>query len=134
MAEIVIAIGFIAIITTSLLAVAGKGLELSGREVDISRAYQHCETLMEQLAFEAGRAETWDALAPQLAPQYPTTAGGVEDREFCYTVAVADAGAELKRVQVRVYIARGNSAAAAADSKLPKGGEVLRMTNFLARP
>jgi hypothetical protein len=138
MAEIVVAIGFIAIITTALLAVAGKGLQLSQREVDIAAAYQHCETLMEKMSFQAGRAESWDALVSISTPQYPMAAHGSaadgQDREFTYTVSVVDVGSELKRVQVRVYIARTNSEFAAADTRRPKGGGVLRMTNFYPRP
>jgi type II secretory pathway pseudopilin PulG len=138
MAEIVVAIGFISIITTALLAVAGKGLQLSQREVDIAGAHQHCEALMEEISFQAGRAESWDALASISTPQYPKAADGSaadsQDREFTYTLSVVEVGSELKRVQVRVYIARSNSEFAAADTRRPKGGEVLRMTNFYPRP
>lgn len=138
MAEIVIAIGFLSIITTALLAVAGKGLQFSRQEVDQAGAYAHCEALMEDLSFRAGRAASWDALASTPAPRYPSISKGngtiTEDREFCYTVSVVEVGSELKRAQVRVYVARGKSDFAAADTTRAKGGEVVRMTNFYPRP
>ena len=136
MAEIIMAIGFLAVFTTGLLAIATKGFELSGKEVD--SAYQHCESLMESYSHEATRGESWTTIVSTDNYQFPvrTDQDGnqQEDRHFCYEVESELIGTELKKVQVKVFVANSTSTDPAPDTALPKGGEVLRMTNFYPRP
>ena len=138
MAEIIMAIGFLSIFTTGLLAIATKGFDLSKREVDMAGAYQHCEALMERYSHDSTRSTSWQNINSITAHRFPTRANSsgvqVEDRRFCYTTKVDVIGTDLKKVQVRLFVTDPSSSTATPDLKRAKGGEVLRMTNFYSKP
>lgn len=138
LAEIVMAIGFIAIFTTGLMLFATKGLQLSSRQIDHAGAYQICEALMEEYHQKSLTKNSFDAIQSVASYTYPTTKkqdGTVEtNREFVYTVAVDKLSDEMKKIQVKVFVASHKGSTPTPHPDLPRGGEVVRMTNFYNAP
>jgi hypothetical protein len=132
------AIGFIAIFTTGLFSFAGKSLQLSSRQINHAGAYQVCEAMMEDYHRLAQVGDTFDTIVA--VPDYTfathTNSEGelVVNREFVYTVSVVDLTDEMKKVQVRVFVASHNGEDPAPHPDHPRGGEVVRMTNFYNKP
>jgi type II secretory pathway pseudopilin PulG len=137
LSEAVVALAFIGVITTSMLIIATKGFRLSTKGIDMAAAYQVCETIMESYASTAQKSETfWASISPVTAPTVATRKNenfeDVDDTRFCYTVSVTDVGPDLKKVQVRVFLADPKTGG--IDTSKPRGGELFRLTNFLPKP
>lgn len=141
LAEIIVAIGFMAVFTTGLLAIATKGFEASRQDVDIASAYQHGESLAEKYVLKSKDPAGWSTVASVAKPTFPeeTDASGtttVDDKRFVYTVDVKSISADAKIVTIVIYRsdekkAEQKTPEAAIDATAPHGGELLRFVNIL---
>jgi hypothetical protein len=135
--EILCAVGFLAVFTTGLLAIATKGFTLSEGQVDMASAYQYGEEEMERYALLARDPDGWAEMAAVTTPTFPTKtdAGGTStnDTRFVYTVTLEELDSDLRLVTVIIYRAEPGQAAAGTPSihtSAPRGGELLRFTNL----
>jgi type II secretory pathway pseudopilin PulG len=135
--EIICAIGFLSIFTTSLLAIATKSFQLGRRQVDMAAAYQYGEAQMERYTRVARDPAGWALMTSVPAPTFPQQGDAEgelhDDLRFVYTVKVESLDSDLRLVTVVIYRAGAGSAAqgvAAIDRLAPRAGELLRFTDL----
>lgn len=142
LAEIILAVGFLSVFTTGLLAIATKTFEFSRQQVDFASAYQYGEEVMEDYALQAREATGWTGMVPVVAPRFPihTDEAGNErqDTRFVYTVAMEELDEDLRLVTVIIFKSQDAAAAAAPptaviDTAAPRQGELLRFVNLYQR-
>ena len=141
LAEIILAVGFLSVFTTGLLAIATKSFEFSRQQVDFVAAYQYGEEVMETYALQA-RGMDWVGMVAVANPRVPIHADGAgkekQDTRFVYTVAMEDLDDDLRLVTVTVLKSLDAAAAAAPptaviDTAAPRRGELLRFVNIYQR-
>lgn len=134
--EIIMAVGFLAVFTTGLLAIATKGFDLSEQQIDIASAYQYGESLIEDYTIKSRGTTGWHQMPnivdPQFAFSRDSTGAPVEDRRFVYTTQVEDLTPDLRFVTVVIYVA-DDSSTATIDTDAPRSGELLRFSNMLKK-
>jgi hypothetical protein len=134
-AEIILAVGFLSIFTTGLLAIATKTFEFSRQQVDMAAAYQYGEKIMESYALRSRDAGQWSTMTAVPNPRFPLgtspTGEQVEDPRFVYTVDVESLDTDLRMVTVRVYkaVETGGNIEPVIDRGAPRAGELLRFVN-----
>ena len=142
LAEIILAVGFLSVFTTGLLAIATKTFEFSRQQVDFASAYQYGEEVMETYALRSREAAGWTSMVAVTTPRFPVhrdQAGGEKrDTRFVYTVAMEELADDLRLVTVTVFKSQDNAAAAttptaAIDTVAPRQGELLRFVNIYQR-
>lgn len=140
LAEIIAAIGFLAVFTTGLMLIASKSFTFSRQQVDGAAAYQYGEVIMENYALLSRDGPSWDLMTPVVAPKFTrrTKADGTEilDTRFVYTATIEDLDTDVRYIKVILYRARQTSAASgipAIDTASARGGEILRMVNLYQR-
>jgi Tfp pilus assembly protein PilV len=139
LAEIIMAVGFLSVFTTGLLAIATKTFEFSRQQIDMASAYQHGEGVMESYALKSRDPLGWATMVPTASPTFPTyqDASGATrvDPRFVYTVQMDNLDTDLRFVTVTVFKSNDASAALATpspviDTAAPRGGELLRFVNI----
>lgn len=134
------AVGFLAIFTTSLLAIATKAFQLSGKQIDMAAVYQHGERITENLSLKSASADGWTATQSRLTPDFPKYADEdgdeIEDRRFVRTIEVEELASDLKYVTVTLYHAdpaQADAGTPAIDTDAPRSGFILEFVTLLQR-
>lgn len=140
LAEVILAVGFLAVFTTGLLAIATKAIQLSEKQVDMAAVYQHGERLLERVTLNSQSASGWLATQSAMTPVFTSyqdeTGTTVQDRRFVTTVRIENLDADLKFATVTVYHANRAQADAgtpAIDTTAPRNGEIIEFVNLLQR-
>lgn len=140
LAEVILAVGFLAVFTTGLLAIATKAFQLSEKQVDMAAVYQHGERLMERVTLESQSLNGWSTVQSEMTPVFASylddTGTEVEDRRFVTTVEVDNLDTDLKFVTVTIYMAdraQADAGTAEIDTEAPQGGQIIEFVNLLQR-
>lgn len=132
--EIICAIGFLAVFTTGLLAIATKAFSLSEKQIDMAAVFQYAESKMEEITLKSRDPDQWNAMSPvpvTFTEQSTSTAGTtVQDKRFVYTVEFDNLDTDLRLITVKVFQASSDPATPAINTSAPRGGELIRMTNL----
>lgn len=152
LAEVIFAIGILAIYAVGILSAVGTAQSFDLREKFTADAYRYGEEQIESLVHLADDPDTFDEVSeatllaggftdiggvPTRFASYvdPATGADVEDRRYFVEVQVADLSADLKRIDVVVRKQHPSESVVdpTPDPDLPRDAELLRLSTFRMR-